>query len=399
MRAGISFVLTVLAGLLAVPVAVFVAEVLAAIVLPKRKSVDTLPAPIRPRLAVLIPAHNESTGLIPTIEDVRSQLRTGDRLLVVADNCSDDTASVARARGAEVVERTDPDKRGKGYALDWGLQQLSANPPSIVVVIDADCRLSADALDRLAAVCERTRRPAQALDLMIAQRGSSINYQVAEFAWRVKNWVRPLGLQSLGLPCQLMGTGMAFPWEVIRSARLASGEIVEDLKLGLELALAGTPAEFCPAALVSSQFPSAIEAVSSQRQRWEHGHIGLILATAPRLIGAALSKRNWPALALAADLCVPPLALLVLLAGITLFLSLITAAVGWSVVPLTISAVTLAAITVAVMLAWWSFGREILSTKALLRIPLYILSKLGLYGQLMTRRAVTRWVRTDRTRR
>jgi hypothetical protein len=96
---------------------------------------------------------------------------------------------------------------------------------------------------------------------------------------------------------------------------------------------------------------------------------------------------------------VPPLALLVLLAGITLFLSLITAAVGWSVVPLTISAVTLAAITVAVMLAWWSFGREILSTKALLRIPLYILSKLGLYGQLMTRRAVTRWVRTDRTRR
>ena len=78
----------------------------------------------------------------------------------------------------------------------------------------------------------------QALDLMKAPDQSVINFQVAEFAWRVKNWVRPLGLSALGLPCQLMGTGMAFPWNVVRSAKLASGQVVEDLNLGLELAMA-----------------------------------------------------------------------------------------------------------------------------------------------------------------
>ena len=53
----------------------------------------------------------------------------------------------------------------------------------------------------------------QILDLMTAPEDSPINYRVAEFAWRVNNWVRPLGLAALGLPCQLMGTGMAFPWD------------------------------------------------------------------------------------------------------------------------------------------------------------------------------------------
>ena len=100
---------------------------------------------------------------------------------------------------------------GKGYALDFGLKHLAANPPDIVIIIDADCRVSENAIETMAQACAATGRPVQVLDLMTAPEGSPINYRVAEFAWRVKNWVRPLGLSALGLPCQLMGTGMAFP--------------------------------------------------------------------------------------------------------------------------------------------------------------------------------------------
>ena len=194
---------------------------------------------LRPRIGVLVPAHNESENLLPTIADIKAQLAPGDRLLVLADNCCDDTASVARAAGAEVVERDDLTKIGKGYALDWGIRHLSADPPSIVVLIDADCRLSAETINRLVHATSRTGRPSQAVYLMTAPAGSSINYQVAEFAWRVKNWIRPLGLHGLNLPCQLVGTGMAFPWEVIQSANLATEHLVEDLKLGLDLAAPG----------------------------------------------------------------------------------------------------------------------------------------------------------------
>ena len=98
-----------------------------------------------------MPAHNESAAIAATLEDIKAQLRAGDRLLVVADNCTDDTAAVARLSGAEVVERQDSERIGKGYALDWGLRHLDKDPPDVVVMIDADCRLAEGAIDRLTA--------------------------------------------------------------------------------------------------------------------------------------------------------------------------------------------------------------------------------------------------------
>ena len=241
-------ILTGLAALLAVPAAVLFVEVLVATVFPPRRF-EAQGEPSRERIAVLIPAHNEGNGIVPTLADIKNQLQPGDRMLVVVDNCTDDTEEVATSAGAEITVRSDLTRIGKGYALDWGIDRLSDDPPAIVIVIDADCRFVPGTLDRLAITCAQSQRPVQSLYLMTAPTGPTINHQVAEFAWRVKNWVRPLGLHALGLPCQLMGTGMAFPWDVIRSADLSSGFIVEDLKLGLELAAAGHAPVFCPSAI------------------------------------------------------------------------------------------------------------------------------------------------------
>ena len=128
-----SFLLATLAGLIAIPVCVFCIEILAAVTLPQRKLLLPPKNNVRRRIGVLVPAHNESAGLLDTLEDIKAQLRSGDRILVVADNCTDDTAAIARTAGAEVTERHDPAKIGKGYALDWGLQHLSADPPEIVI--------------------------------------------------------------------------------------------------------------------------------------------------------------------------------------------------------------------------------------------------------------------------
>ena len=254
----VSYSLAALAGLLAIVVSMFCLEVAAAIALRREDCWIYSTHDAIQSVAVLVPAHNESTGLLPTIEDIKAQLRDGDRLLVVADNCSDDTAAVAAAAGAEVAERSDFDKIGKGYALDWGLRYLSSDPREIIVIIDADCRLADGAIQKLVTTCAKIRRPVQALYLMYPPDGFTISCRVAQFAWRVKNWVRPLGLSALNLPCQLMGTGMAFPWDIIRSVDLATGRIVEDLKLGLDLALAGAPPMFLPSAVVTSEFPESV---------------------------------------------------------------------------------------------------------------------------------------------
>jgi cellulose synthase/poly-beta-1,6-N-acetylglucosamine synthase-like glycosyltransferase len=398
METLVSSLLTILAILVAIPVWIFFLEIIVAITLPQRKA--AAPASpngeVRGRIAVLVPAHNESTGLRPTAEDIKAQLRPGDRLVVVADNCVDDTASMATSAGAEVVARNDRTKIGKGYALDFGLAHLSAAPPDLVLMIDADCRLAPGAVDELAAICATTRRPVQALYLMTAPSESEINHQVAEFAWRVKNWVRPLGLYALNLPCQLMGTGMAFPWEVIRSADLANGWIVEDLKLGLDLALGGTAPVFCPSARVTSEFASSAKGAAVQRSRWEQGHIATLLKAAPRLIYTAVVRRNFNLLPLAIDLAVPPLSLLGLLVTGLFATAALAALIGFSRIPLMVSAASLLGLSAAVVLTWLTYGRDILPARAILLIPGYVARKLPHYGRILSGKAAANWIRTDR---
>ncbi len=393
MATFLTYVLDAAATLLAIPVTTFIVETIAALALPSR---SVVPRPVsRGRIVVLVPAHDEGVAMLPTLADIRSQLRPGDRILVVADNCTDDTARVAAAAGAEVTERKDPVRRGKGYALQFGLAHLSRDPPEIVVFFDADCKLAHGTIDRLASTCALTQRPIQALYLMKGPIRSSINHQVAEFAWRVKNWVRPLGLSRLGLPCQLVGTGMAFPFGVVRSVDLASGSIVEDLKLGLDLALAGSAPVFCPSALVTSEFASSATGAGVQRQRWEHGHIAMISA-APSLVVAAVARGNLGLLALALDLAVPPLSLsAVLLAGV-LSLAGGAALCGLPSLALTIASLCSLGFGLAVFLVWLVHGRDVLPPSAVVSIAPYMFRKLPMYGRILTGRTAAHWIRTDR---
>jgi cellulose synthase/poly-beta-1,6-N-acetylglucosamine synthase-like glycosyltransferase len=393
MATFLTYVLDAAGVLVAIPVAIFIVEIVAALA-PSSRPVPSGPG-VYGRVAVLVPAHNESVAMVPTLSDIRSQLRTSDRLLVVADNCTDDTARVAEAAGAEVIERKDPMRRGKGYALQFGLAHLNRDPPRIVLCFDADCRLARGTIDRLASTCVTTQRPVQALYLMRSPVHSAVNHQVAEFAWRVKNWLRPLGLSRLGLPCQLTGTGMAFPFPIIHSIDLASGSIVEDLKLGLDLARAGSAPVFCPSALVTSEFASSATGAGAQRQRWEHGHIAMISAI-PRLIVVAAARAKVGLLGLALDLAVPPLSfMVVLLAGI-LLLAATAAFWGLSCLAFVIALSCSLGFGLAMLLAWLAHGRDVLPPAAIVSIAPYVLRKLSLYGRILTGRVAAHWIRTDR---
>jgi cellulose synthase/poly-beta-1,6-N-acetylglucosamine synthase-like glycosyltransferase len=389
--------LTTINLLFAIPVLVFLIEVAASVVFRSPPKCDLSSS--RRRLAVLVPAHNEEAGLSSTLESIKLELILGDRLLVVADNCTDKTASFARSAGAEVIERCDSNNVGKGFALDYGLRHLDHSPPDIVIMIDADCKVASGTLEALVSTCTITKRPVQAQYIMAAPPTSEVKRKVAEFAWCVKNKVRPLGLLVLGLPCQLTGSGMAFPWGVIKSADLASSAIVEDLKLGLGLAMAGHPPVFCPSALVSSEFAFSEKGGEEQRRRWEHGHIKMIISAALPLIATGMKRRDKRLIALGFDLAVPPLALLVIL---IIFANLISAAlvlIGGSSLPLIISLANVSAFAFAVLVAWWHFGREIMPFRSLLSIPGYVLSKAPIYRQLLlSRNRVQHWVRTDRGR-
>ncbi|MBK6005158.1 glycosyltransferase [Ramlibacter ginsenosidimutans] len=350
-----------------------------------------------PPYVVLVPAHDEAGTIQTTIAAVRAQLPASARLLVVADNCSDTTAAEARAAGAEVIERHDASLRGKGYALAFGVRHLHSAPPPVLVMLDADCIPASGALDLLAARAAATGRPVQALDLLSAHPGSRLSLRMASFAWALKNQLRPLGLHRLGLPCQLMGTGMAFPWDCIGNVELGSSHLTEDLQLGVKLAAAGRAAIFCREARVDSWFPQDGAAQRSQRKRWEHGHLAMIVSEALPLLLRGCRSGNAGAIALALDLCVPPLAFLALLVLVSCLASAWVLATGGPVLLVLLGFGTVLAFAAAVLLAWWRVGRSWVRWPELLSSPLYVMKKLPLYAGFVVRRQ-TEWVRTGRQR-
>ncbi|MCR4524324.1 glycosyltransferase family 2 protein [Bosea sp. 47.2.35] len=351
----------------------------------------------RGRLAVIIPAHDEGEGILPILSMLKGQLRPGDKLVVVADNCSDDTAAQARSVGAIVVERRDEARRGKGYALDFGIRYLESDSPDMVVFFDADSMIEADTLDVLVSHCYSSGRPIQGKHVMLSVEGARIDAPVASFGHLVKNDVRLLGLRKLGLPSHITGSGIACPWVVIRDADLAHSHAAEDKKLGLDLTQAGHPPYYCREASIWAAAPFSAEGTRTQRERWERGHLSLV-RIAPQYLRAALRKRDLGLFMLALDIAVPPMFLLIFLLAAAAIMAGGLAFLGGWVLPIWIASVTLVCVVALTLLAWWRYGREVLPARLLPFLVHFIWSKIAVYSRGPFRSSTSQWIRTDRSR-
>jgi cellulose synthase/poly-beta-1,6-N-acetylglucosamine synthase-like glycosyltransferase len=384
-----------LAALVTIPAWVFLGECVLGLLPPRLVAPKEGDAP---SIAILIPAHDERLVIAQTVRGLRAQLREEDRIVVVADNCTDETADLARAEGATVVERHDEERRGKGYALDFGMEHLAEDPPEVVVIVDADCAVSTGGIHTIARTAKLTGRPVQAEYLLKAPDEPTPLSVVSALAFLVRNRVRPRGLHRLGLPCHLTGSGMAFPYEVLRDAPATGSYLVEDLLMGIELAIAGLPPLLCTEASVSSDLPSNDRAAAGQRRRWEHGQLLTLIRQSPRLIGYGLLRLRPSLLALGLDLMVPPLALLVLASAmVLLLLTAVTLLAGTTPAAPALMFAALTAIGLGVGLSWLRFGRSTLPFKYVAVIPLYVVWKIPLYLSFFLRKRQKTWERTERS--
>lgn len=389
----VSIVLLALGLLTAIP-AVFLAIQTGAALLPARRPAATASASC-PRFTVIMPAHDEEAIIARSIASIMSQLPPSGRLLVVADNCADGTAQIAADAGADLAIRHDMTRVGKGYALAHGVRSLSAEPPQVVIIVDADCEVMPGALELLARHCAATGRPAQARYSMLAPPSPSPADKVSRLAWTIKTFVRPQGSANLGWPCQLMGSGMALPFDLLGQLDLATGHLAEDQKFGAELALAGKAPLFCPDAQVVSQLPQGETGKRQQRTRWEHGHLAIIGEFLRPLIKRSIAKRSLDLFAFTLDLCIPPLTLLAMSLVLMEGLSLSWFAATGAATPLVVSSSVLVCFAGAIGIAWWHFGREIISWRELATTPAYCLLKIPSFIRFFVHRQVA-WVRTER---
>ncbi|MCA1826854.1 MAG: glycosyltransferase family 2 protein [Myxococcales bacterium] len=331
------------------------------------------------RFDVVVPAHDEESGIARTVRsllavDYPSVLR---RVIVVADNCTDATAARASEAGATVLVRSDPERRGKGYALAFAFDRCDADA---VVVIDADTVVSPNLLRAFAARLQAGALAVQSASA-VSNRDDSWRTRLMSLALALFNGVRSLGRDRLGLSCGLRGNGMCLSMAMLRTHPPRAFSLVEDLEYGIALGRAGVRVHFAPEAFVASEMVP--KGSVAQRRRWEGGRARLARQLALPLLRDAIRTRSAMLLDLALDLLVPPLSKLALAIAIGLSLSLALGAPLW---PWLLCAALLA---VHVARGWQLSGVRL---RDLACVPAYVFWKL-----FAVRRAPPQeWQRTER---
>jgi exopolysaccharide biosynthesis WecB/TagA/CpsF family protein len=351
-------------------------------------------------LTVLIPAHNEAELIGRCLTSLLDQSYPGTlfRLVVIADNCTDQTADLAAEMGADVLVRNDPAHRGKGQALRWAMDRMLAQEgaPDAIVVVDADSVVDRNFLAELNDAFQNGTDVVQG-QYLVLREGKSARSELAAAAFLLFHRVRFSGRAALGMPANLVGNGMLFSRRVLTHYPWNAFSGVEDLEYSIELRLNGVKPRFASAALVYG--PAASGAgLRSQRRRWEGGRFHVMRHRLLPLVVAAGRRKDWSLLDAALDLAVPPLGLLVMLIAAGLGASLLLAAVGivpfWSTFPWLLAG---AAIPLHVVLGLRAVRAPRDAYAALLRAPFFLLRKLPLYASLFNRLDAHEWIRTQRS--
>jgi cellulose synthase/poly-beta-1,6-N-acetylglucosamine synthase-like glycosyltransferase len=348
------------------------------------------------RFAVLVPAHNEQVLIGRLLDNLRGldYPVSNFEVWVVADNCDDATASIARKRGAHVLERFDSDDRAKGFALRWLLEQLGLRGQRFdaYVVLDADSVVSPNFLKSMDARLDAGSQVIQAYySVLNAHESPLASLRYAALA--AVHYVRPLGRAVVGLSTGLKGNGMCFSAGVLERFPWRWFTLAEDVEFHLALVRGGVRVDFAPEARVLADMPITLAQAGSQNARWERGRLALLKRAVPELLLLAARRRS----------------LLIFDAGLEQIIPPQSVSLGWSALSFGL-AVVLNVHTAAVVGGLSLLGQSIYLIAALLLVraplraysalvyaPVYLMWKVGIYVRALVVPESGRWVRTART--
>ena len=351
----------------------------------------------RLRFDLIVPAHNEERGIGATVQSLLAVDWPADlrRVLVVADNCEDATAAQARTAGAEVLERVDLERRGKGFALELAFAHSLKGAADALVVVDADTLVSGNLLSAFASRLEASASAIQA-DYGVRNPQESWRTRLIAIALGAFHVLRSRGRERLGLSCGLRGNGMCFSRRLLEEVPHRAFSLVEDLEFGIQIGEAGHRIHYAGEAHVWGEMVPGGSASTSQRLRWEGGRRQMASLHGRRLLASALRKRDPLLLDLAFDVLVPPLSRIAMAVALGLVVSLLVSARGhqWIAAGTLFSACAMA-LVLYVLRGWSLSGTGLRGLLDLALAPLYVIWKFSLPIQSPAgARGI--WVRTQR---
>lgn len=247
-----------------------------------------------PRFLVIVPAHNEEAFIQDTVRRVLNldYPRELFQLYVVADNCTDRTPDLAREAGAQCIERNDPERRGKGFGLDFALKQLVDVEADAVLFLDADSRPAPDYLRTMAAHRARGELVVQGSYAVWSTRETWLA-RLSAMSFTVRNRLFFPGLYRLGLTISLRGTGMLFDRKLIQEIGWPTHDLTEDLEMTLILIERGLTIFFAKEAVCLQYMPPTLDEARAQRLRWSGGERTFRRDMLSRVLPRALRNGYW----------------------------------------------------------------------------------------------------------
>lgn len=388
--AGITlFIIVAVAAL--IPAVYLLVITIAAYGFRPRRVADAAPV----KTVILIPAHNEALSIADTVAGALAVDYPADRskVVVLADNCDDDTATIARNAGAEVVERFNDAQRGKGQALHWFLTEQTDRYDGwdAIAIIDADTRIDPRFLLETSASLAHPNVDVMQGYYGVSNPKASWRTALTSAALAVFHHVRPAGRNRLSGTAGLRGNGMAFRTTILRAHGWPAHSVVEDVEYTINLLHEGILVAYNPRAIVRGEMAASAQQAGSQRERWESGRMQILRRHAPRLLREFLKRPTAATLDELLELVTPPLSQVVLLLVAVLAMSIVwfPAWIAW--IGAGLGAVLFYVIS-GLILHREPFGIWL----ALLGAPLYIAWKIPIRLKMRFGRTTKRWVRTTR---
>ena len=347
-----------------------------------------------PRLVFLVPAHNEQLLITHTVKgllemDYPSSAR---RVVVIADNCIDGTADLARAAGAECLERFDTERRGKQHALAWAFRQIDLADAAACVIIDADTIVSPGFAKGLAALAplEDIAVTVSTLTLnewdtwmtrltgLLARSRLDVTYRILEMAG--------INVPLSGMSC--LGRNLLLPrgWQAF--------SLTENWELYARYTTEGIRIHFAPEAKLYTQLPRTMQQGQVQRSRWLAGRTWVLRTWGGRLLRSSHAS------------ALDKLATVVWLAGLSPVLHLV-AAIGIAGLALLLASpldlwiggaalASTASLIVATVIALIRHPQPVATLSAFLRLPMYAAWRVSLAVATFWRSGTGEWQRTER---
>jgi 1,2-diacylglycerol 3-beta-glucosyltransferase len=349
------------------------------------------------RFDVIVPAHNEEAVIASVIASLQGIDWPTDqfRIVVVADNCTDETASIATAAGAHVMQRIDREHRGKGYALSFAFTASRArNWADAVVVIDADAEVSPNLLEAFAQRIESGEHAVQA-HYGVSNTNASWRTRLLSIAKAAFHIVRSRARERLGLSCGIRGNGWAVTHTLLDKVPYQAFSLTEDLEYGIDLGMAGYRVAYADEAHSDAEMVTGEKDARKQRQRWEQGRFRLIRDKTLPLLRQALLKRSKVCLDLALDLIVLPLSYVALNVLILLAVAGFALAKDVSQAWMWVAAGCAASLVAYILRGWQLSGAGARGLLDLARAPFFLAWKILV---MASGRGGKEWVRTKRER-